>query len=134
MMKRLILILMTVFYLASASGAGVHLHYCMGQLVDWTFVKDKTDDCGFCGMEKKQPLENDCCKDVDYKANLDKAYKINNQNYKFEQVVFIIPQFKPLETSLFTPVRVLLLSHVMSKAPPLGEYPPIFLKNCTFRI
>ncbi|EFK57640.1 hypothetical protein ACFU8T_10095 [Sphingobacterium spiritivorum] len=134
MMKKLILIFTTVFYLASASGAGVHLHYCSGQLVNWTFVKDKTDDCGFCGMEKKQPLENDCCKDVDYKADLDKAYKLNNQSYKFEQVVFIIPQFKIFETSLFVPLRALLLSHITSTAPPLGEHSPIFIKNCTFRI
>lgn len=132
-MKKFFLTLMAFFYLAVASGAGVNLHYCMGELVDWSLTDSEKHACDFCGMEKKESSEKSCCKDVQHQAKVDQAQKANAQIYKFEQSVFVIPQVKPLEVYLL-PVTKITSQEARSNAPPLGQQLPIFIKNCTYRI
>ncbi|RZL33402.1 MAG: hypothetical protein EOO96_12245 [Pedobacter sp.] len=132
-MKKFFLTFMAFFYLAVTSGAGVNLHYCMGELVDWSLTDSQKHACDFCGMEKKKATEKSCCKDVQHQAKVDQAQKANAQIYKFEQVAFIVPQVKPIETYLF-PVAQDFLQEARSNAPPLRQQTPIFIKNCTYRI
>lgn len=132
-MKRFFLTLMAFFYLAVASGAGVNLHYCMGELVDWSLTDSEKHACDFCGMEKKKSSEKSCCKDVQHQAKVDQAQKANAQIYKFEQSVFVLPQLKPLESYL-SPITEIVSHEARSNAPPLGQRTPIFIKNCTYRI
>ncbi|WP_233164524.1 hypothetical protein [Pedobacter sp. ASV28] len=132
-MKKVLLTFMAVFYLAIASGAGVHLHYCMGKLVDWSLVKSEKKACGFCGMEKKETAKKSCCKDVQHQAKVDQAQKTNAQIYKFEQQVFILPSLKPI-TAESTPLVSTIAYEINSNAPPLGQQLPLFIKNCTYRI
>ncbi len=132
-MKKFFLTLMAFFYLAVASGAGVNLHYCMGELVDWSLTDSEKHACDFCGMEKKNATEKSCCKDVQHQAKVDQAQKANAQIYKFEQSVFVVPQVKPLEGYLL-PVTKIISQEARSNAPPLGKRTPIFIKNCTYRI
>lgn len=124
---------MAFFYLAVASGAGVNLHYCMGELVDWSLTDSEKHACDFCGMEKTKSSEKSCCKDVQHQAKVDQAQKANAQIYKFEQSVFVIPQVKPLGGYLL-PVTQIFSQEARSNAPPLGQRTPIFIKNCTYRI
>src|SRR6188474_3384059 len=58
-MKRILVSIFAVFYLASSVGATVHLHYCMDKLIDWSLLKSEGDKCGKCGMDK----DGGCCKD-----------------------------------------------------------------------
>ncbi|MGJ1431170.1 HYC_CC_PP family protein [Sphingobacterium spiritivorum] len=134
MMKRLLVAFIAVFYLAIASGTGVHLHYCMGQLVNWSLIEDQSDACGFCGMEKKQTGEKSCCQDVHYEADVDKAQNSTVNSYKFEQLASAILQPVPPEMSPSSSVWVDALSLVYSNAPPSGQQIPVFIKNCTCRI
>ncbi|WP_293300636.1 hypothetical protein [Pedobacter sp. UBA4863] len=124
---------MAFFYLAVASGAGVNLHYCMGELADWSLIQDKKHACDFCGMEKKGSAKNGCCKDVQHLAKVDQAQQTNVQIYKFEQSVFVVPTLKPTENYLL-PVTKVISQEARSNAPPLGQLTPIFIKNCTYRI
>jgi len=62
--KRFLVTILAFLYLASVSGATVHLHYCMGQLIGASLVHNDKDEhrCPRCGMANK--LNNGCCKDV----------------------------------------------------------------------
>jgi len=124
---------MAFFYLAVASGAGVNLHYCMGELVDWSLTDSEKHACDFCGMEKKESSEKSCCKDVQHHAKVDQAQKANEQIYKFQQSVFVLPQEEPMESYLFSVTKT-ISKEARSNAPPLGQPIPIFIKNCTYRI
>ena len=57
-MKKILVSIFAVFYLASSVGATVHLHYCMDKFIDWSLLKGG-DKCDKCGMEK----DGGCCKD-----------------------------------------------------------------------
>lgn len=46
----------------SATGATVHLHYCMGELMSAGFIHKDEDKCSKCGM-KKEARKKGCCKD-----------------------------------------------------------------------
>jgi len=60
-MKKFLFLIVTLAYFASATGATIYIHECMGKVVDWNFQKDEGDTCHNCGMEKNDPT--DCCKD-----------------------------------------------------------------------
>ena len=48
--------------MSGAMGATVHMHYCMGKLVDTSLMHDDEHLCGKCGM-KKSTQKKGCCKD-----------------------------------------------------------------------
>src|SRR6187399_3294380 len=58
-MKKILVSILAVFYLASSVGATVHLHYCMDKFIDWSLLKEDGDKCDKCGMAK----DGGCCKD-----------------------------------------------------------------------
>ncbi len=58
-MKRVIAILLIVFYLVPAIGITVNKHYCGGKLASVKIVFGDTHSCP-CGSK---PMKKDCCKD-----------------------------------------------------------------------
>ncbi|ASZ12744.1 hypothetical protein KTO58_10720 [Chitinophaga pendula] len=64
-MKRFLTTILAIIYLASASGAGIQLHYCMGQLVSMDTVSQTPatpTPCPMCGMKQSSQQHNGCCK------------------------------------------------------------------------
>ncbi len=61
-MKRILVTILSILYMASATGATVHLHYCMGEFVNASLIHKEEHKCGKCGM-KKTTRDNGCCKD-----------------------------------------------------------------------
>lgn len=64
-MKKILVAILSVFYLLSTSGFTVYEHYCMGELANASLSDNTSDDgsCSKCGMEKKEGTGNDCCQD-----------------------------------------------------------------------
>ena len=66
-MKRLLVVLLSIVYLAAGSGFTLRQHYCMGQLIgtaiDHPAQNSDSHHCTRCGMEKKSNDDNGCCKD-----------------------------------------------------------------------
>jgi hypothetical protein len=60
-MKRLVVVLIALVYLAVSSGFTVHVHYCMGHVVGASLLDEAGDRhaCSKCGMKKK--AGNGCC-------------------------------------------------------------------------
>jgi hypothetical protein len=132
-MKRTLLTILAVFYLGVSSGASVHFHYCMGELVSWGLEKNEAKSCGFCGMPKAESKKKSCCADVEQKAKVEKSQKASQTLYKFDQLstAVILPE------TLFSyqaPVPVKIALEALSNAPPNGPQVPVFIKNCTYRI
>ncbi len=57
-MRKPVIILFVLLYFAGNSYAHVDMHFCCGQLVDWSLFGD-AQDCGGKDCQKKN-----CCKDV----------------------------------------------------------------------
>lgn len=132
-MKRILLTILAIFYLGVSSGATVHFHYCMGELVSWGLEKQSRTVCDFCGMPKSESKKKSCCKDVEQKAKVEKSQKVNQAVYKFDQLagLSILPE---LFVSYQAPVPVKITSTAWSNAPPYEQQIPVYLKNCTYRI
>jgi hypothetical protein len=64
-MKRAFIIVLSLLYMASATGATVHVHYCMGKIISLSLSHTEEDICGKCGMKKD--TRKKCCKD-EYKT------------------------------------------------------------------
>ena len=60
-MKRFFVTILSVLYLASAIGATVEIHYCMGKSMGANFVHQDSDACRKCGMPKGK--SQGCCRD-----------------------------------------------------------------------
>jgi hypothetical protein len=60
-MKRFFVTILSILYLASAMGATVDVHYCMGKSVGANFVHKDDDKCRKCGMHKSNT--KGCCQD-----------------------------------------------------------------------
>lgn len=132
-MKRTLLTILAVFYLGVSSGASVHFHYCMGELVSWSLKKTSAKVCGFCGMEKSEAKKKSCCKDVKQQAKVEKAQKVSQTVYKFQPLAadIILPEpFAGYQEII--PVKI--TREALSNAPPDWKQVPVYLKNCTYRI
>jgi len=131
-MKRTLITILACFYLGVSSGATVHFHYCMGQLVKWGFAQPEKSLCDFC----KTPVKScgkSCCKDDQKQAKVDQSQKVSTAVYQFKQLGTIKLTTNPWN---FTYVAVPIKTHkaALCNAPPLIEDIPVFIRNCTYRI
>lgn len=135
-MKKALLFLWTVFYLGTACGAPVHLHYCMGKMIGWDLIGTKqSDTCPSCGMHKQSQMGRNCCKDVP------KCIKAAKQEAAVTQTnVTSLPDLLPVTLpyihTRYTPILLatnLHYNYIGFSGPP-GKPLPVFLKNCVFRI
>lgn len=132
-MKKFLVTILAVFYLGVSSGATVHFHHCMGQLVEWGFSSTKKDDsagCSKCGMGTGS--ENDCCKHQSKEAKVDKVQKVSESSYHFKVLATVLK-------AGFPDYSFISYSHT-TEAYPLLNSPPgqagqgKYLLICSFRI
>ena len=127
-MKKLLVSILAVFYLASSVGATVHLHYCMDKFINWSLLKGG-DKCNKCGMEK----DGGCCKD-------ENRFVKNNTDQKVAESAVQLT----LITAIATPVGLIYPSEDYSSSLiqeyPIGNPPSrsngvgIYILNSVFRI
>lgn len=66
-MKRFLIYILTVLYIAISSGFAINLHYCKGKLADW-HIGDTKEMCTSCGTKK---MTSKCCSNETYLIKLD---------------------------------------------------------------
>jgi hypothetical protein len=129
-MKKIIVGILAVLYLAVSSGVVMELHYCMGKLAGVELYGGKDDKCGRCGMTEKK---GGCCHDELKIYKLEDAHKNVTNAISFDggQVAVIhnhadyTSWLQPLQpASIQTPVH----------SPPDIVGPSINITNCVFRI
>lgn len=138
-MKKVVVSILAVVYLATSMGATVHLHYCMGRLVSWGLADRAGQRCDFCGMQKMGP-SGECVVGMKNCCHEESKQIRNGQDQKAGQDLFHLVKVAPVLAEIPGPVWVdaIILSPVLSlpvsHGPPLVAAVPVFLRNCTFRI
>lgn len=129
-MKKFLAFILTIFYLASTTGATVHMHYCMGKMVDKSFWHNDDKECSKCGMEKTGKDGNGCCNDEEKQFKIDNEHKIIESSFPVLQLDDAISSlyFEKPQTFHFTSLTE---EHPASNAPP-GI--PIYIRINVFRI
>ena len=79
-MKRLLVTILAILYLGTSTGATIHMHYCMGKLVDMKLWHSGRDKCGNCGMKKSKACAKKCCKDEHKLVKLEKDHRKAAEN------------------------------------------------------
>lgn len=131
--KKFLTAILALLYFATSTGATVHMHYCMGKLVENKLWHSKAEKCGQCGMTKSPQKDNGCCKDEQKRLKIEKEHKVTET---------VIPGIEA--ASLAFPVSyiegpAIALSSITeenptSNAPPRSSESPIYKRNCVFRI
>ncbi len=131
-MKKLIIAILAILYIGTASGATVQMHYCMGKLVNWSIGHDDAKTCDNCGMEKDGSGKNGCCKDEQKQIKLEKDQKVAEAF----QLMQLTATAVPVSSIVYTLPHVASATeeHPRSNAPPLTDATSLYIRNCTFRI
>jgi hypothetical protein len=127
-MKKILVSILAVFYLACSVGATVHLHYCMDKFIDWSLLKSAGDKCDKCGMEK----DGGCCKDENkfVKNNIDQ--KVAESAIQLIQMAAAAP-----DAFIYTSEHYfssLIQEYPICNAPPRSNGVGIYILNSVFRI
>lgn len=131
-MKKLLVSIFAVFYLGIASGATVHFHYCMGELLNWGFIKTETTSCSNCGMDKSDTDSENCCKDEVKQVKVEKAQKAES-SFQFSKFASAVISGYPHEFHAMA-LQTRVAEHPFGHAPPRTGKQSVFVLNCNFRI
>jgi hypothetical protein len=131
-MKKLFITVLAIFYLSVSSGATVHFHYCMGELIEWGLSDNdsaKENDCSNCGMKKG--LSEDCCKDQKQEYKLKESQKAPLNT--IQPVVFALA---PVNYSDFNQILPSTPANLIPEriAPSRTPKTAVFIRNCNYRI
>lgn len=132
-MKRFTIFLLLLLYATVSSGFTVHLHYCMGELVESNLTHSDEPTCGGCGMEKEASSSDGCCKDEHKQIKVDQDKKLAEIAAKAKQTLSeqtVLFAFIAAENRLFDTVHQLPFSN----APPRQVIVPHYLFQRNFRI
>lgn len=132
-MKKALLTILTIFYLGVSSGATLHFHYCMGELVKLSIFDEQKKSCDFCTMSTKEIQQKSCCKDNFSEAKVDQSKETSPTVYQFKQLQQAVLN-KPVNQINYVPVLIETGKAALSNAPPLIPDIPVFILNCTYRI
>ena len=129
-LNRFLVSILALLYIAASPGATMHLHYCMGRLIEWKFSTNKDEKCSNCGMNKM--TNKGCCKDLQKQLKIDDQ-KLVEANLSLVHLtsVAVIPVFSEL-ASVCIPSKT--EEHPLANPPPREQGIPLFIRNCVFRI
>jgi hypothetical protein len=126
--KKFLLAIATVIYMALSCGIAMEIHYCMGSKAGVDFYGAAKDKCSKCGMKEKKG----CCHDEYKFYKIDDAYKNVSNNISFATPEVAIITTTPLFNWQVTSTEVVTACHI--NAPPEYTGPSACIMNCIFRI
>ena len=125
-MKKILAILLLLVYTAASSGTVMSAHFCMGELAGVSIGEKEQDACGYCGMD-----DAGCCHDLLQVVKLDDGQMLKTSSVLIEDKFL----------SVLTPLDVYsteIIGYRNKQFKPISpsKYggPPIYLRNCIFRI
>lgn len=114
--------------MGAATGATVHLHYCMEKLIGWDMAQKVKDNCSKCGMKESK----DCCSEQQTMLKLNTEHKASETHFLFSK---LLPAAVQYNTEVSTPSLLSLsVIHPVGHAPPLKSDIPLFIRHCVFLI
>jgi hypothetical protein len=131
-MRKLIATIVAFYFIFSATGINVHMHYCMDELDSWGLVNDSSATCSVCGM-KKSETGSGCCKD-------ESVFLKNTSDQQSTGMSVELPQiFNSVTTAPSENIVVVYISTFTNKNfgylfKVRSNIPPVYLFNCVFLI
>jgi hypothetical protein len=133
-MKKLIVLFLTFLYLGTATGFTLHLHYCMGEVVNWEVTKADQGHCENCGMDKNKSTKNGCCKDEFKKVKTDDSRKLTENTFSNPLLsVAVLNEGVTYDFSAASYPNFLETSN-QSNAPPRSKPVPVYILHCSYLI
>lgn len=125
-MKKLLSIFLLLIYTATSSGTVMSAHFCMGELAGISIGEKQQEACGYCGME-----DAGCCHDLLQVVKLDNTQLEKTSTFSVENKLLLPVEVPHLyfEENFFRSSSVLNVNSSIK----LGG-PPVYLRNCVFRI
>ena len=138
-MKRFFVFILAVMYLSTSMGATIHLHYCMGKLMNWGLIDHGSKSCMTCGMHMTSVFKGDisskknCCKDEHKEMRTNGDQKVTSAEFQFFK---LFPDAATISFPALTTLQLssIILENPTAHAPPLRGDKPLFLLNRNFRI
>lgn len=130
-MKKFLVAIFAIFYIGTSAGATLHMHYCMGKLVDWSLGHNDSKYCSSCGMEEAD--QKGCCKDEGRFLKNDTDQKITESAFQFMQVsiVSLPAEFAEISPAVFASLaKNIPGNHSPSRTCGVAVY----IRNCLFLI
>jgi hypothetical protein len=131
-MRKLITTILAFFYLFSATGINVHMHYCMDKLTGWGVANSDSAVCAFCGMEKTEK-DGGCCKD---ESRLVKSTGDQQVTEASIQLMQAASEALPALIIEFSTINYTSISRDNSyvHTPPRSAGVAVYIRNCVFLI
>lgn len=128
-MKRPIVLILSIIYLAISSGIVVNIHYCMGKM---SSVKLQAWAPNTCACGKKAAPKSGCCKTELKVVKVQDAQKIAYADHTLDApVAVVVRQLNLLQTPFVNSSPAVVPSE---HSPPLLSAQDTYLRNCVFRI
>ncbi len=129
-MKKVLVSVTLICYIAVTCGVVVNFHYCMNRLASVQLLVSESKVCGQCGMHIKK--SHGCCHDEI------KIVKVQDDQQKAQAVPSLqVPDVIAVAPSAFIVVpfyNINELRHGHNHSPPLITEQDTYLQNCVFRI
>lgn len=130
-MKKLIVTIVFMSYLAVSSGVIINLHYCMNRLASAELFGAETKQCGKCGMDIHQ--SDGCCRDEVQFLKMDDDQK-TTPALSFELPMIEALVMRPSEFIVASFYSFPGKRHFLNHSPPLLSAQDSYLQNSVFRI
>ncbi|MDB5199043.1 MAG: hypothetical protein JWO92_1006 [Chitinophagaceae bacterium] len=128
-MKKLLVAILAIVYLAVSSGVAMNIHYCMGKLASVDLMHNN-DKCGKCGM--KTSTKGGCCKDEFKIVKLNDSHKLISNDINIFSPVAIIDNSKSIFDSALQNAQI--TSDFNNHSPPISQGISLCILNSIFRI
>ena len=124
-MKKLLAILLLLVYTAASSGTVMSAHYCMGEFAGISIGEKQQEQCGYW-ME-----DAGCCHDLLQVVKIGDSQLVKTSSVTFDYKFIAHPTKQ-------TVPNVIIFKEGKNKFSQRSlidpEGPPVYLKNCVFRI
>lgn len=125
-MKKLLSIFLFLVYTAASSGTVMSAHFCMGELAGISIGEKEHKTCGYCGME-----DASCCHDLQQVVKMDGSQleKSSTPSLAFKLFTLSKIAYVPVNFKVWDYKDQFTVASLIQRGSP-----PIYLKNCVFRI
>jgi hypothetical protein len=130
-MKKIVLVIVMMCYLAVTSGVVINFHYCMNRLASTELFKLKSERCGKCGMHADEA--NGCCHDELQVVKLDEDQKITHALH-FDLPSIALSGQRPSAYLVAPFTSTPNERHFVNHSPPLLSSQDSYVQNSVFRI
>ena len=124
-MKKVLITILAIVYLATSSVAAVTMHYCMGKMYEVNFSNNNT--CNKCGMHHAKG----CCETKVKVIHAQDAHQLISSDISVQPFFAIIETSYSVYNTMFSVATSALITH--NNSPPLSGI-SLSILYCVFKI